>query len=171
MDDPAKLRIANLKSELIKLGAKYAEDSKTLLYHLRTELKAQGKRGEGFGDWVEKNLEISRRTADRWADEYAVSIGEKPTSRQDVQKWAPAPRRTDDNLYPLELEFDNREERTIFHHAVAILQREKTLQQVIKHAVLAAAAKVKKPNENAHSLRLAKGSSATAPRSAAAASA
>jgi hypothetical protein len=157
--DPANLSVPELKSALIKLGAK----SKELLYLLRKKIKAQGKRGEGFGDWVEKNLEISRRTADRWADEYAVSIGEKPTSGQNVQKFVPGSRRTDDNLYPLELEFDNREERTLFNQAVRVLQREKRLKQVIYDAVLAEA-KVKKPNENAHSSRLANGSCATEPR-------
>jgi hypothetical protein len=166
--DPAELSIEELKSELITLGAKYAEDSKELMYHLRKKLKAQGKRGEGFGDWVEKNLDITRRTADRWADEYAVSIGEKSTSRQNVQKkWTPSPRQTDDNLYSLELELDNREERKLFIQAVRILEREKRLKLVIYEAVLAAA-KVKKPNENSHSSRLAKGPTATAPRSAAA---
>ena len=147
---PADLSIEELKSELINLGAKYAKDSKALMYHLRKKLKAQGKRGEGFGEWVEKNLDITRRTADRWADEYEISIGEKSTSRQNVQKWIPGPRQTDDNLYPLELEFDDREELKAFHQAVARLQHEKRLKPVIYEAVLAAA-KVRKPNENAHS--------------------
>jgi hypothetical protein len=152
---PADRSIEELKSELISLWGK----SKELLYHLRTKLKAQGKRGEGFGEWVEENLEISRRTADRWADEYAVSIGEKPF-RQNVQKWAPRFRQPDDNLCQVELELDNPEERKLFIQAVRILQREKRLTQVVYGAVLAAA-KVKKPNENAHSSRLARGHTAT----------
>lgn len=160
------LSIPKLKAELMKLGAK----SKELLYHLRQKLKAQGKRGEGFGDWVEKNLDITRRTADRWADAYAISIGEKTTSRQKVQRWVPGPRRIDDNLYPLELEFPDCEERKMFNQAVGILQREKRLKQVIYEAVLTAA-KVKKTNAretNPDRSRLAKGSSeATARRAAA----
>lgn len=163
--DFANLSIAELKSDLKNLGVKYAEDSKELIYHLRKKLKAQGKCGEGFGDWVENNLDITRRTADRWADAYAVSIGEKSTSRQNVQKFFPGPGRADDNLYQVELEFDNREELRAFHQAAAILQHEKRLTQVIKHAVLNAAAKVKKPNDIAHK----KGpSSATEPHRAAA---
>jgi hypothetical protein len=52
-----------------------------MLYQLRAKIKAQGKAGEGFGQWVETHLDISRRTADRWADEYARKHGLK-TFRQ-----------------------------------------------------------------------------------------
>jgi hypothetical protein len=66
-----------------------------LLYWLRENLRAQGSRNDirdqdkGFGAWVEETIEISRRTADRWADEYGLANGlmkRKATSRQDDQK-------------------------------------------------------------------------------------
>jgi hypothetical protein len=52
-----------------------------LLYWLREKLRAQGTRNElrdqdkGFGAWVDENLEVTRRTADIWANEYAVANG------------------------------------------------------------------------------------------------
>jgi hypothetical protein len=48
-----------------------------LLYYLREKLKAQGKSGAGFGAWVEGNIDITRRTADRWANEWAIAQGLK----------------------------------------------------------------------------------------------
>src|SRR5277367_2250906 len=53
------------------------KDMGPLLYWLRVKLRAQGSRNDiidkdrGFGAWVEDNLDITRRTADRWGDEYA----------------------------------------------------------------------------------------------------
>ncbi|HEX6822282.1 MAG TPA: hypothetical protein VF123_09525 [Candidatus Sulfotelmatobacter sp.] len=45
-----------------------------LLYYLRKELKKQGSHsGEGFCNWIDKNLGISRKTANRWADEWAIA--------------------------------------------------------------------------------------------------
>jgi hypothetical protein len=52
-------------------------DMAPLLYYLREKLKAQGKSGTGFGAWVEKNIAITRRTADRWANEWAIAQGLK----------------------------------------------------------------------------------------------
>ena len=55
-----------------------------LLYWLRAKLRAQGSRNDlheeekGFGAWVEDNCEITRRTADRWADQYARENGFVP---------------------------------------------------------------------------------------------
>jgi hypothetical protein len=52
-----------------------------LLFWLRVRLRAQGSRNDihdedrGFGAWVEENLDISRRTADRWANEYGLANG------------------------------------------------------------------------------------------------
>jgi len=70
-------------------------DMAPLLYWLREKLRAQGARNDvadkdrGFGAWVEDNLDISRRTADRWADDWGIAHGLKkaskraaPTSRQ-----------------------------------------------------------------------------------------
>jgi hypothetical protein len=67
------------------------KDMAPLLFWLRLKLRAQGSRNDihdkdrGFGAWVEENLDITRRTADRWADKYALDNGlgeRKPTSRQ-----------------------------------------------------------------------------------------
>lgn len=56
-----------------------------LLFHLRLRLKKPGSRtGGGFGKWCDANLPVSRRTADRWADDYAESIG-RPTSSQQTK--------------------------------------------------------------------------------------
>ena len=69
-----------------------------LLYWLRENLRAQGSRNDlrdqdkGFGAWVEETIEISRRTADRWADEYGLANGlmkRTSTSRQPDQKSFP----------------------------------------------------------------------------------
>ncbi len=74
-----KLSVAELKATLEKIWRKHEklcrEQMAPLLYHLRLKLKAQGKSGAGFGAWVEDHLDISRRTADRWADEWAISKG------------------------------------------------------------------------------------------------
>ena len=167
---PENLSTSQLKTALKKLGAKYEDDSKALLYYLREKLKAQGKRSEGFGAWVEANLPISRRTADRWADEYAVKAGKKKpsTSGQHVQKWVPGPVKddNDDDLYLLELPLVGAERRA-FDEAARVLQREKRLTQVIYEAVLVAA-NVKKPNakeKNTRDSGMANGSSSASPRS------
>jgi hypothetical protein len=74
-----KLSVAELKAKLEKIWCKHEklcrEQMRPLLYHLRLKLKAQGKSGAGFGAWVEDHLDISRRTADRWADQWAISKG------------------------------------------------------------------------------------------------
>ena len=72
-----KLSVNELKTKLTNTWGKYKRAAQRtmgpLLYHLRKKLKAQGKSRAGFGAWVEDNVDISRRTADRWADEYAIS--------------------------------------------------------------------------------------------------
>jgi hypothetical protein len=74
-----KLSVAELKATLEKIWGKHKklrhEQMAPLLYHLRLKLKAQGKSGAGFGVWVEDHLDICRRTADRWADKWAISKG------------------------------------------------------------------------------------------------
>ena len=72
-----QLTITELKSRLLHAAKRSRELMAPMLYHLREKLKAQGKSGAGFGAWVEKNLDITRRTADRWADEYGISAGLK----------------------------------------------------------------------------------------------
>lgn len=72
-----KLTVAELKAKLCRVWKKYQHTAERtmapLLYYLRQKIKAQGKAGQGFGLWVEENLDITRRTADRWANEWAVS--------------------------------------------------------------------------------------------------
>ena len=74
------MTIAQLKSRLVKIAKRSRTSMAPLLFQLRTHIKAQGKTGEGFGAWVEEHLDISRRTADRWADEWAISKGLKKPS-------------------------------------------------------------------------------------------
>jgi hypothetical protein len=85
--DFESLSVSELKEKLEKIWHKHEKLCRTqmapLLYHLRLKLKAQGKTGAGFGVWCEDTLDISRRTADRWADEWAISQGlKKPSKRQ-----------------------------------------------------------------------------------------
>jgi hypothetical protein len=74
-----KLSVAELKAKLETIWSEHEklchEQMAPLLYNLRLKLKAQGKSGAGFGAWVEDYLDISRRTADRWADQWAMSKG------------------------------------------------------------------------------------------------
>ena len=90
MPEPHTLTEQQLKSELKAAWKKHEkvarEEMGPLLYWLRDKLRAQGSRNDihdkdrGFGAWVEDNLDISRRTADRWADDYAVKAGLKAAS-------------------------------------------------------------------------------------------
>jgi hypothetical protein len=80
---------AAIKSEWKKHEESAKQDLAPLLYYLRERLRAQGARNDlantdrGFTVWVEANLDISRRTADRWCEWFAVEAGLKPgTSRQ-----------------------------------------------------------------------------------------
>jgi len=96
-----KLDEGQLKAAIESTWKKYERLAKDemgeLLYFLRENLRAQGSRNDlrdqdkGFGAWVEETIEISRRTADRWADEYGLKNGlierkPKPTSGQADQK-------------------------------------------------------------------------------------
>ena len=91
-EEELKAAIKSAWKKLERIGKK---EVGPLLYWLREKLRAQGSRNDlrdqdkGFGAWVEKTIEISRRTADLWADEYGLASGpmkRKPTSRHDDQK-------------------------------------------------------------------------------------
>jgi hypothetical protein len=82
---------AELKSAIKSAWKKHErlakKDMAPLLYWLRVKLRAPGSRNDihdkdrGFGAWVEDNLDISRATADRWAEQHALENGLKePTS-------------------------------------------------------------------------------------------
>jgi hypothetical protein len=84
----SKLTEQELKSAIIATWKKHEELAKQelapMLYWLRDKLRAQGARNDltqdkdrGFAFWVEEHLDISRRTADRWCDWYAVKMGYK----------------------------------------------------------------------------------------------
>lgn len=74
-----QLNIAELKSGLIDAAKQSQEEMAPLLYYLRAKLKARGQVGKGFGAWVQDNLVITRRTADTWANDWAISQGLKKT--------------------------------------------------------------------------------------------
>lgn len=86
-----KLNEQELKAAIISAWKKHEElakqDLAPMLYWLRDKLRAQGARNDltqdkdrGFAFWVEEHLDISRRTADRWCDWYAVKMGYKADS-------------------------------------------------------------------------------------------
>lgn len=91
-----KLNEHELKAAIKSAWKKYERLAKKemgqLLYWLREKLRAQGTRNDihdkdrGFGAWVEENLDISRRTADRWADWYAVENGLKESTSGQLTK-------------------------------------------------------------------------------------
>jgi hypothetical protein len=74
-----KLTENELKAKLCRAWKRHERGAERtmapLLYHLRKLLNAQGKKGAGFGVWVEDHIDISRRTADRWADTWAIHNG------------------------------------------------------------------------------------------------
>jgi hypothetical protein len=85
---PENLSISELKAKLKLVAEQTRESMAEMLYWLREKLKAQGARNdlrrkkEGFEAWCEANLYISRRTADRWATEWAEANGKKKKSRK-----------------------------------------------------------------------------------------
>jgi hypothetical protein len=89
--DIQKLSEQDLKPAIVAAWKQHEElakqDLAPMLYWLREKLRAQGAcndltqdKDRGFGFWVEEHLEISRRTADRWCDWYAVEMGYKQDS-------------------------------------------------------------------------------------------
>jgi hypothetical protein len=108
-----KLNEEELKAAIQSAWRKYERVAKKemgqLLYWLREKLRAQGSRNDlrdqdkGFGAWVEETIEISRRTADRWANEYGIAsalMKRRLTSRQADQK---SFAHEDDDFYKQEL--------------------------------------------------------------------
>ncbi|MBZ5658844.1 MAG: hypothetical protein LAO08_00410 [Acidobacteriia bacterium] len=80
-----KLNEQELKSAILFAWKKHQrlaqKDMGPLLFWLRIRLRAQGSRNDlhdkdrGFGAWVEKNLDMGRSTAARWADKYRDDNG------------------------------------------------------------------------------------------------
>ncbi|MGA2859197.1 MAG: hypothetical protein ABSE40_20200 [Candidatus Sulfotelmatobacter sp.] len=69
--------VSELKKAILTRWGQSAKELGPLFSRLRSKLKAQGKKGEGFGTWLEAHG-IPRSTADRWADTYEIAIGLKP---------------------------------------------------------------------------------------------
>lgn len=147
-----KLTAVELKAKLSRAWKKYqraAERSMApLLYFLRKKLKAQGKTGAGFGVWVEDNLDISRRTADRWADTWAISKGlKKPSSRggQTFRQVSKSSKQTTDGKLVAKLSFVLTErEHEEFMAALQILGDK--AERIIFQAVIDAAGSMKRPS-------------------------
>jgi len=147
-----KLSVHDLKAKITRTWGKYQRAAQRtmgpMLYHLRKKLKAQGKSGAGFGAWVEDNVDISRRTADRWADAYGVSKGlmkpkkrKAPTFRQLSKSGEAKP--SVDGKVAVSLQFVlTEQERDEFMDALKVLGDEAT--RIMYSAVTAAAGK-KKP--------------------------
>jgi hypothetical protein len=83
MSKVENLTVTELKTKLVAAAKETSKTMAPMLFYLRKRIKAQGKAGQGFGQWVEVNLGITRRTADRWADDWAIVNGlKKPASGQ-----------------------------------------------------------------------------------------
>jgi len=139
MSTVSGLTITQLKSRLIRVARRSRSAMAPLLYQLRTKIKAQGKKGEGFGVWCEKHLEISRRTADRWADEYARKHGLK-TFRQMAKSRPKQSTKTVDGKVTIQVSWVATEaEQEQFIEAMATLGAD--AEKLIFDTVIAAAKK------------------------------
>jgi hypothetical protein len=134
-EEQLKAAIVSAWKKLERIGKK---DMGPLLYWLREKLRAQGSRNDlrdkdkGFGAWVEKTVEISRRTADRWADSYGLEHGlikRKSTSRHDVQKLFST---EDDDFYSQELRKHGRQIQMNYWVTQSIFQRYETAVKVLR---------------------------------------
>jgi len=114
-----------------------------LLYQLRSKIKAQGKSGEGFGAWVESHLDMSRRTADRWADEWAIAHGlKKPPKRATTSGQLTKSKPSVDGKVTMSVSFIvDKQKQDEFVEAMDILGED--AEAVIFQAVTEAAAKKK----------------------------
>jgi hypothetical protein len=127
-----------IKSEWKKHERLAKKDMGPLLYWLREKLRAQGSRNDlrdrdkGFGAWVEETIEISRRTADRWADEYGLANGlmkRKSTSRQVAKSFEG---HAEDDFYAQDLRKHGRQIQMNHWVSVDDYQRHKQAVKVLK---------------------------------------
>jgi hypothetical protein len=87
--------VSELKSKLQNIWRKHEklcrESMGEYLYWLRKKMRAQGARNdkkdkpEGFGIWCQDNLHITRRTADQWANDWAVGEGLRKPPKKTVK--------------------------------------------------------------------------------------
>src|SRR6266481_2621661 len=137
-----KLNEAELKAAIKSAWKKYERLAKKemgqLLYWLREKLKAQGIRNDlrdgdkGFGAWVEQTIEISRRTADRWADDYGLANGlmkRKSTSRQVTKSFGDHP---EDDFYAQDLRKHGRQIQMNFWVPVREYQQHEKAVKALK---------------------------------------
>jgi hypothetical protein len=114
-----KLDEHELKAAIKSVWKKHEElakqDLAPLLYYLREQLRAQGARNDlanadrGFAAWVEENLDISRRTVDRWCEWFAVAAGIKPGTSGQLSK------SEDDDFYDQILDEHKGQEQIAFN--------------------------------------------------------
>jgi hypothetical protein len=160
-----KLSVAELKATLEKIWRKHEklcrEQMAPLLYHLRLKLKSQGKSGSGFGAWVEDHLDISRRTADRWADQWAISKDlMKPRKASTFRQMSKSEKKSPDGQITVPLSFTLREEEADkFFAAMQILGDR--AREIVYAAVMSAAYP---PEEQAQSQPTAQSASAQSSR-------
>lgn len=117
-----------------------------MLYWLRERLRAQGARNDiadqdrGFGVWVEDNLGITRRTADRWADQWAIEQGRKKPREKKAKEPLDRKSKSSDGTVTLNVSFVvSEQEHGTFLEAMEILGE--AAQRIIYEAVVNAARK------------------------------
>lgn len=76
--DEQQLKAAT-KDAYAKCERRTGKEMGPLVYWLRLRMRAQGSRNDihehrGFNVWVESNLDVSRTTANRWADDHAKEL-------------------------------------------------------------------------------------------------
>ncbi len=134
-----------IKSAWQKFEKPVQQEMAPLLYWLRIRLKAPGARNDisdkdrGFGAWVDENLGISRRTADRWADAYGEANGliERETTSSQLTKGL------DHSFYKQELERHRTQVQVKYLHCWVSPEKHKQYQ----HALSSVREYFKAPND------------------------
>src|ERR1019366_2045809 len=81
--------IRDLKQAILTRWGQSEKELGPLFSKLRSKLKASGKKGQGFGTWLDAHG-IPRSTADRWANNYEIGIGSRPAKAK-TPHFAPTP--------------------------------------------------------------------------------
>jgi len=140
MKTPPNISDRELKSALKRFAPRLKElrtNMAPLLAELRKRMNAQGRKGEGFGAWVEKNLPITRRTADLWADEFEGKETSRNISKGSGPRGLADP--GEERVYPFSFVVTEKEEQQLIE-AVDVLGAEET-KRVICEALFEAARK------------------------------
>lgn len=144
------LSVAELKNKLQTIWRKHEklcrESMGEYLYWLRKKMRAQGARNdkkvkpEGFGAWCEENLHITRRTADNWANDWAIAQGLKKPSKKTAKTFRKDSKSDQGNAGGSVVDFQmtlTQEENRAWLDALRVLGA--AAQTVIFSAVLSAA--------------------------------